>query len=338
MEFTPRVIKILVVDDDFGQRLLLRRSLEEEGYEVIEAENGQQGLQQLSDNPEIRITITDLAMPTMDGYQLIQSIRDQELKYTYLIVLTSMEDRRSLIRALSLGADDYLIKPVFPDELKLRLEGGKRLLKLESQEGLIFSMAKLAEYRSEETGYHLERVFHYTRLLARELAANVPELNMTLSMADEISRVSPLHDLGKVAIPDSILHKPGKLTLEEFEIMKTHTDIGGKLIKEIYDNTGSPYLWLGYEIAMYHHERWNGKNGYHGMVEEEIPISARIMALTDVYDALTSDRCYKSAFSHETARDMIVKERGKHFDPAVVDAFLRREDDWLDIKGRFREQ
>lgn len=337
MTVSRGVTRVLVTDDDMAQRLLLRRSLEEEGYDVVEAENGTEALARISEDTDIRLLLTDLAMPQMDGYDLINAVRRQELRHTYIIVLTSFDDRESLLKALELGADDYLTKPVFPDELKLRLKSGIRLIRLESQEALVFSMAKLAEYRSNETGYHLERVYHYTRILSRDIAKNHPEYQISLSLADEIARVSPLHDIGKVSIPDTILHKPGKLTEDEFEIMKTHTNIGGKFLEEIHKSTGSPYLYLAYEMAMYHHERWNGKFSYHGKAGEEIPVPARIMALADVYDALTSRRSYKDAFPHEVSKSMIVHERGKHFDPVIVDSFLRQEDAWLAVKLRYPE-
>ncbi len=331
------MIHVLVADDDMGQRLLLRSALESAGYLVREAENGRDALEKLSAEPDIRLLLTDLAMPGMDGFQLIRTIREQEIRYTYIIVLTASDDRESLIQALSLGADDYLTKPVFPDELKLRLQGGKRLIRLEGQEALIFSMAKLSEYRSEETGFHLERVSHYTRILARYLAKKHAEMEITPVMADEISMVSPLHDLGKVAIPDNILHKPGKLTAEEWEIMKNHTTIGAKFIKEIYDKTGSPFLWIGYQVAMFHHERWDG-NGYpRGLSREEIPVSAQIMAIADVYDALTSERCYKSAFSHEKTLEIIRSERGKQFNPKILDAFMENEEKIVEIRKRFQD-
>jgi len=329
--------KVLVTDDDMVQRLLIRTSLEADGYEVCEAENGSDALEKLSENNNIRLLLTDLAMPGMDGYELIREIRNTELRYTYIIVLTSMDDRDSLLNALSTGADDFLTKPVFPDELKLRLKSGERLIRLESQDMLIFSMAKLAEYRSRETGFHLERVSHYTRLIARDISKNHPDLGLSLGMADEIAMVSPLHDLGKVAITDNILHKPAKLTAEEFEIMKTHTTIGGEIIREIYNKTGSFYLWLGHEIAMYHHERWNGMGYPSGLAGNSIPISARIMALADVYDALGSKRCYKKPFPYDDIISLILEEKGKHFDPKVVDAFLRQEDACLAVKKRFRE-
>lgn len=332
-----RMTKVLVIDDDMAQRLILRSSLEAYGYEVHEAENGSEGLEKIFENPDIRLLLTDLAMPIMDGYEMIRAIRQKELRYTYIIVLTSMDDRDSLLRALSMGADDYLTKPVFPDELKLRLESGTRLLKLESQEELIFSLAKLAEFRSDETGYHLERVQHYTRIIGTDISKHHPEFELSLSTAEEYARVSPLHDIGKVAIPDRILHKPGKLDADEWEIMKTHAGIGGKLIREIYEKTGSPYLWFAYEIAMFHHEKFDGSGYPAGKKGDEIPLVARIMALTDVYDALTSDRCYKRAFSHEKAKSIIIEGKGMHFDPKIVDAFLRQEEAFLAIKAKFQD-
>ncbi len=330
--------KVLVIDDDMAQRLILRSSLEAYGYEVREAENGSEGLEKIFEDPDIRLLLTDLAMPVMDGYEMIKAVRQKELRYTYIIVLTSMDDRDSLLRALSMGADDYLTKPVFPDELKLRLESGTRLLKLESQEELIFSLAKLAEFRSDETGYHLERVQLYTRVIGSDISKQHPELKLSLSTTEEYSRLSPLHDIGKVAIPDNILHKPGKLTDEEFEIMKTHASIGGKLIKEIYEKTGSPYLWFAYQIAMFHHEKYNGSGYPFGKKGDEIPLVARIMAVTDVNDALTSDRCYKKAFPHEKAKSIIVEGKGEHFDPIIVDSFLRQEESFLAIKAKFQDK
>jgi len=329
--------KVLIADDDPGLRLLLRKNLEAEKYDVREAENGRKAFDILSEEPDIRLVLTDLAMPEMDGYSLIKNIREKELRYTYIIVLTSMDDKESLVKALSMGADDYLTKPFYPAELKLRLRGGTRLIKLETQDELIFSMAKLSEYRSEETGFHLERVSHYTRLVARDISKNHPDMGISMSMADEIAVVSPLHDIGKVAIPDNILHKPGKLTDEEFEIMKTHTVIGGKLLEKIYKKSNSHYLRLGYEIAMFHHEKWNGKGYPTGIAGNDIPVSARIMALADVYDALTSKRCYKDAFPHEIAKKIIFEGRGNHFDPVIVDSFLRNEEAWLNIKREYTD-
>lgn len=337
MNLMGKMPAILVVDDDRSQRFILRTHLEGAGVAVHEAANGLEALDRLSEETDIRFLVTDLLMPEMDGFELIERVRRRGLRYIYVIVMTSMEDRSSLIRALSAGADDYLTKPIFPDELKLRLQSGLRVLRLEGQEELILSMAELSEFRSEETGYHLKRVSQYTRLLARDVAVHFPAYELTPAGADEISLVSPLHDIGKVAIPDHILHKPDRLEPEEWEVMKTHVTIGGNLLRKIYEKTGSPYLWFAYEIAMYHHERWDGRGYPEGLAGEAIPMPARIMAVADVYDALTSERCYKAAFSHDKARSILLEEVGTHFDPKLIEAFQRQETAWLAVKDRFRD-
>lgn len=338
MDISRIMTKVLVTDDDRVQRLILRKNLEEEGYEVHEATNGVEAMKILSDDPDIRMLLTDLVMPEMDGYALIRAVRETAMRYVYIVVLTGMDDKASLLRALSFGADDFLTKPVFSDELKLRIQSGSRLLTLEGHEELIFSMVKLSEFRSDETGYHLERVRAYTSLLARYLSRQYPELELTLSVANEISKVSPLHDIGKVAIPDHILHKPGKLAPDEWEIMKTHATIGGRLLRDIYEKTGQSYLWITYEIAMFHHERWDGTGYPEGIKGENIPLPARIMALTDVYDALTTKRCYKDIFSHEESKRILLEGRERHFDPKIVDAFLTLEESFIEISNKFKDK
>lgn len=329
--------KILIVDDESSQRMLLRFNLEK-NYEVFEAENGAQALNILDEHPEIRKVVTDLWMPVIDGFTLIEEIRSKEIRYTYIIVLSANNEDDATLKALSNGADDFLAKPVHPEELHLRLQSGSRLLRLESHEELILSMAKLADYRSAETGYHLERIGHYADLIATDLVKKAPETGLTSNIASEIVKVSPLHDIGKVAIPDNILHKPGKLTVEEFEVIKTHTTIGGKLIKEIFDKTNSLYLQIAYEIIMHHHERWDGTGYPTGLAGNDIPIGARIVTLADVYDAMTSKRCYKDAISHDEVKAFILNENGKMFDPLLIDVFLRNEKEWITIKERFKDQ
>lgn len=327
--------QILVADDDPAQRMLLKMCLEQGGYSVMEAKNGTEAYEILDREQEVRLVITDLDMPVMNGFDLIRMVRNSDLRYRYIIVLTSSEEKESLVRALSLGADDYIAKPVMVEELLLRIESGVRLLRLEIQEELILALAKLAEYRSDETGYHLERIQHYTRILARDLAGKYPYLKISSQLAEEFARVSPLHDIGKVAIPDAILHKPGKLTAAEFEIMQTHTTIGGELLREIQSKSGSYYLQIASDVAMYHHEKYNGRGYPEGLAGEDIPVAARIVALADMYDAMTSQRCYKEPFSHEKTKNILIKERGEHLDPKMVDSFLEQEDVWLAIRDRF---
>ncbi len=328
---------ILLTDDDPAQRLLLQILLEQKGFFVHTAANGREALDILERDPAIRLLVTDLEMPEMDGFALIKALRQRHGRYVYIIVLTSMEEQKLVVKALRLGADDFMTKPAFKEELELRIKGGQRLLHLESQDELILALAKLSEYRSDETGYHLERVQWYTRLLARDLADNCHESTISAIQAEEIAQVSPLHDIGKVAIADDILHKPGKLTREEFATIKTHTIIGGNILQDIYRKNGSAYLKTAWEIARHHHERFDGSGYPDGLSGNAIPLAARIMALADVYDALASKRCYKDPFPHEKIRAIILQEKGHHFDPLVVDAFLRQEDIWLTIRERFQD-
>lgn len=329
--------KVLIVDDSPVIRKLLGKSLKREGFEVLEAENGIEALKVYDTYPDLRFIITDLQMPEMDGYELIQVIRQKQVHYIYIIVITAMNESGTVIEALSKGANDILTKPIRPEELYLRLQGGRQLLRLETQSELIFSMAKLSDYRSKETGLHLDRVREYTFILGHYLTKHNPEMGVTASLANEISKVSPLHDIGKVGIADSILNKPGCFTDEEFEIMKDHTSIGGELISEIYIKTKSLPMRLAFEITMYHHERWNGQGYPAGLSGNGIPVAARIMALADVYDAITSERVYKKAFAHEKAKSIIVQESGAQFDPCIVNAFLVIETKFEELKEKLKD-
>jgi response regulator RpfG family c-di-GMP phosphodiesterase len=194
----------------------------------------------------------------------------------------------------------------------------------------ILALAKLAEYRDDDTGIHLERIREYTKIITEEMAKKPNYIGyITKEYIDDIYHSSILHDIGKVGIPDAILLKPGKLTPEEFELMKTHSTLGGDVLTVIESGIeGQTFLTLAKEIAYYHHERWDGAGYPKGLSDENIPLSARIVALPDVYDALTSKRVYKRIIPHEKAREIIVNEKAKHFDPDVVDSFLAREDDF----------
>ena len=327
----------MVVEDSPSQRLLLRSNLETAGFEVMEASDGAEALRLLESTYDLHLMITDIYMPIMDGHSLIKAIRDQQLPSIYIIAITASKDQESLVKTFNIGANDYLTKPIFHQELYLRLRNGMNLLRLESQDELIFSMAKLADCRSPETGKHLDRVQNFTRLLGRQLIKSYPELGMTESIAADISRVSPLHDIGKVAIADGILNKPGKLTPEEFTLMKEHAKIGGDLISAILRKTASRSLRLAFELTMYHHEKWDGTGYPIGLSGQDIPIAARIMAMADVYDALTSERVYKKAFSHEEAKSIIVNAAGSHFDPILVATFALVEDKFNQLREELRD-
>jgi len=327
--------KGLIVEDESLQRHLLHEYLSEAGYEVVEAVDGVDALERLAVDPDIRFVITDLKMPRLDGFDLITEIRKKQLHYVYIMVQTHRDDEESLERALSLGADDFLKKPVRPVELCLRVAGGFRVLKLEKFEELIFFLTKLAGLQSKETGSHLDRMYHFTRVLARDIAANIPELGLTITVAEEIAKVSPLHDLGKVGVSVELLHKSEKLNHDEVCCLQDHALVGGLLIQEVYAHTESEYLFLAQEIAQLHHERWDGKGYPHGLAGDKIPLCARIVALADAYDAMTSRRSYHAGLSHEDAKQEIIRNDGKQFDPKVVAAFLRQESEFVRIKEEF---
>lgn len=219
-------------------------------------------------------------------------------------------------------------------ELKHRLEELRR-----TQGAAMVGLAKLAETRDPETGQHLERMRNYSRLMCEELST-LPEYRLYINddYIQDIYNSSPLHDIGKVGIPDAILLKPGRLTPQEFEIMKKHASIGGDALRAADQNLeGESFLTLGKEIAYHHHEKWDGTGYPDGLKGMDIPLSARVVALADVYDALTSKRVYKEAISHDQARAIIIDSSGSHFAEEVVRAFLKRENDFLKIKDEFRD-
>jgi putative two-component system response regulator len=203
----------------------------------------------------------------------------------------------------------------------------------DAQQATIFALAKLAEQRDDDTGAHLERVREYCNILAKQLAQGSPFADQISDVfIDCIQHSSPLHDIGKVAIPDSILLKPGKLTAEEFEIMKSHTVIGAENMQTVYNKyADNPFIGMGIEIALYHHERWDGRGYPDGLIGKNIPLSARIMAVADCYDALRSDRCYRKGFEHDKVKEMLLEENGTHFDPEVIKAFLATEERFCHI-------
>jgi putative two-component system response regulator len=333
-------MKVLIVDDDELALEVLGHALQRAGHEPVVARDGQEALTILEQNSS-RMVISDWEMPGMNGVELCRRIRAGESPgYTYVILLTAHDDIQDVVEGLTAGADDFMTKPFHPDELRVRIRAGERILSLETREVAIFAMAKLAESRDPETGEHLERMRNYSRILAqhlatrREFAGIVDEEYVRL-----IYLTSPLHDIGKVGIPDTVLLKPGRLSNREFEIMKQHAVIGAETLEAAARQyPGVAYLGMARDIAVGHHERFDGSGYPTGRAGQDIPLSARIVALADVYDALTSKRVYKPAFAPDIARNMIVEESGKHFDPALVDAFVEKEDRFLAIREQFAEQ
>jgi len=328
---------ILAVDDDEVSLEILRHCLAEAGHEVRTASNGRQAMDILRENP-CPIVITDWEMPEISGLELCRAIRAEQFpRYVYTIVLTIHARQEDRVAGLSAGADDYISKPFSPAELLMRVKVAQRVLALETRDLTIFALAKLAESRDPETGQHLERVRNYCRMLVECLGRDGPaEYRKGPSFAMMIYQTSPLHDIGKIGIPDTVLLKPASLSDAEFEIMKNHTTIGAAALSaalEKFPEAG--FLRMAKDIALTHHERFDGTGYPQGLVGHNIPLSGRIVALADAYDAMTSRRVYKKeALGHEVAKGIILEESGSHFDPEIVAAFLNGEHNFL----RIREQ
>ena len=330
---------ILVVEDDAVTAELLAAVLEEKGYEVARACDGVEALGQLRAQ-DLALVICDWEMPRMDGLELCRAIRAQDFgRYVYIILLTARHGPQALIEGLAAGADEFMSKPLAPDELTVRLRTAERILALETRDVAIFAMAKLAESRDPETGAHLERMRNYSRLLAQRLLdTGCAPGEMSPEYVRLIYQTSPLHDIGKVGIPDTVLLKPGRLSDREFEIMKTHTLVGAETLEAaLRKYPGAKYLLMAWDIAISHHERWDGSGYPRHLAGHEIPLCGRIVALADVYDALTSKRVYKQAFTHDIARSMVLKESGTHFDAAVIEAFTDTEDQFMAIQEQLAD-
>ena len=332
-------MEILIVDDNQIARELLHHTLTSHGYEVVSARDGQEALDLLHER-DCRIVITDWMMPRISGPQLCQKIRETYFsRYIYTIIVTHKSEINDTVEGLNAGADDFVTKPFWPLELIARVRAGERIVNLETRDLTIFALAKLAESRDPETGAHLERVRNYSRTLAAYLT-RVPKFQREVNaeFVRLIYLTSPLHDIGKVAIPDGVLLKPGKLTDEEFEIMQTHSVHGALTLEAaLQEFPNAHYLRMARDIAAYHHERYDGKGYPRGLSGGAIPLAARIVSVADVYDALTSKRVYKDAFGHEQARSIILKGSGTQFDPDLVEAFIGCEDAFLQIRKRFAE-
>lgn len=321
-------MKILIADDDPSTRFILEDSLVEWEYEVISASDGEQAWEVLQSEDSPRMAVVDWLMPGMDGITLCKRVKEKKNKsFIYMILLTGKSDTEDVVEGLNAGADDFLKKPVDLSELRSRLAVGARTIKyeemlLESERKVRVecykALSDLAEARDTETGQHLKRICLYSRLLSDCLA-------MDRKFTRDIEIFSAMHDIGKVGIPDEILLAPRKLDPKEFEIMQSHTTLGFKILQD------RKTFEMARDIAHYHHEKFDGQGYPDGLKGEAIPMSARIVAIVDVYDALCSRRPYKKAWSHEDAVNLIKSEKGKHFDPVVTDAFLKDEESFSKI-------
>lgn len=329
---------LLVVDDSEIVLRCLEKTLVKAGHTVDKASNGEEALERMR-STDYRIVISDWDMPGMDGLTLCRRVRAMSTSYVYFILVTSHSSADDMVTGLSVGADEFIIKPFNPAELLARVRVAERLLAMETRDVALFSLAKLAESRDSDTGLHVERVREYAHLLAKQMSTN-PKFGEVIGDAFVrlIYETSPLHDIGKVGIPDSVLLKPGKLTAEEFAIMQKHTLIGMQTLDAAVEKyPEAEFLRFARDIVASHHERYDGSGYPRGLARGEIPLCARIVALADVYDALRSKRVYKEAYSHQKARQIILKESGSHFDPDVVDAFLEVETQFAAISKKLAD-
>lgn len=352
---------VLVVDDT-PSNLSLMTDLLETDYRVKVASTGARALKiAQADNPPDLILL-DVMMPEIDGYEVLQQLKaNPATRDIPVIFMTARNEIRDEQAGLAMGAVDYFTKPISPPIMLMRvknhlaLKSASDFLKdknafLEQevlrrteevhdvQDVTILMMASLAETRDNETGNHIIRTQHYVKLIAQQLQKH-PKFSAALNdtAIDLLFKSAPLHDIGKVGIADDILLKPGKLTAEEFEVMKTHTTLGKVAIESAEARLGKhvPFLQVAKEIALSHQEKWDGTGYPEGLAGDAIPLSARLMAIADVYDALISRRVYKPAFSHQDAMQIIEEGRGRHFDPDVVDAFVAVQLECMAIADRY---
>lgn len=354
---------ILVVDDT-PDNIALLSTLLKDRYKVRAANNGERALAIAASQPRPDLILLDIMMPGMDGYEVCERLKidphTADIPVIFLTAKVQVEDEEFGLR---LGAVDYITKPISPPivlarvETHLTLKRARQFLQdrnayLEAevwrrsrevmaiQEVTIMAMASLAETRDNATGNHIRRTQHYVRALAQHLRHH-PRFAAALNdeTIELLFKSAPLHDIGKVGIPDRILLKPGRLTPDEFEIMKTHAALGRDAIAaaERYLDTPDSFLRFAREIAYSHQEKWDGSGYPEGLWGEQIPLSARLMAVADVYDALISRRIYKPALPHEQAVAMIREGRDQHFDPDIVDAFLECAEQFRTIAARFAD-
>lgn len=346
---------VFLVDDEEHNLLLFERALGSQNLVLHKFHDGQEVVDAVASGVVPDLVVTDVMMPRLDGFSLCTILKaTPATRLTPIILVTGLEDVRDKVRGLEAGADDFLTKPFHPTELRARvrslvrikalhdeletknrlLQGEKGILeelvreRTEEMElltiGIVAALEKANELKDSDTGLHILRVCSYSHLLATELG-------LETTHAAKVRRYASLHDVGKVGIPDSILKKQGRLTPEEYEQMKRHTVYGFELLGLARADD------IARNIALSHHEKFDGSGYPHGLAGEAIPIEARIVALADVYDALTTRRCYKEAFAPEVADDIIRQESGRHFDPRVVDAMLSAVDAFHRVRSRYAE-
>ena len=348
-EKTIKDAKILIVDDQPANVTLIEKMLDIDGYNNVISTTDPTQVEAIYLEQNSDLVLLDLNMPVMDGYQVLAKIREVDPDYPPIIVLTAQIDRESRIKALDLGARDFLAKPFDRVELMTRirnmLEVRIMTTAMKNQNKILDGMVKertkelndtrlevirrlgrAAEYRDDMTGFHIIRMSRYSQLLA--LAAGMDE-----DEAERLLNASPMHDIGKIGIPDNVLLKPGKLDADEWKIMQTHVNIG----VEILSGSDSELMDMAAEVAQNHHEKWDGSGYPNGLAGEDIPLTGRVVAVADVFDALTTERPYKKAWPVEEAIEFLKSQSGKHFEPRLVELFIDILPDILIVRKQYSE-
>ena len=330
---------ILIVDDSALNRMVLIEILGKENYTFLEAENGQQAVELLDCHPEVDLLLLDITMPEIDGFGVLEAMNQYHWIEETPVIMISAEDSYTFVeRAYDLGASDYITRPFDARVVCRRVSNAlmlyakqKRLVQMVAEQvyekektsnTMISILSHIVEFRNNESGLHVIHIRTITELLLRRLCKKTDRYPLTEADISLISTASALHDIGKINVPEEILNKPGRLTKEEFEIIKTHSAVGEHMLRQIPFNQNEPLVKVAREICRWHHERWDGRGYPDGLTGDEIPISAQVVSLADVYDALTSERCYKAAFDHETALNMIVNGECGAFNPLLLECLM----------------
>lgn len=338
---------ILVVDDSEINRIMLMEMLKN-SYDIIEASNGEEAIALIKAyGYKIDLILLDIVMPVMDGFQMLRIMNQNDwINHIPVIMISAESDDSSIKNAYDLGVTDYIQRPYRSYSIHKRIDN---TLKLYSKQKILLDIAKeqvfqkekdnrmminilghIVEFRNSESGMHVHHIQTITRLILRNLVSISDKYNLSDNDILQICTASALHDIGKITIDDKILNKPGRLTKEEFEIMKTHTSAGAEMLKELPVYQKKTLVNLAYQICRWHHERYDGKGYPDGLKGEEIPISAQVVSIADVYDALTSERCYKKAFSHEKAMEMIFDGQCGTFNPLLLECLKNIQNDIAD--------
>lgn len=346
--------KVLIVDDALINRDILKEILKDT-YDILEAEDGKTALEILdAENNEISAILLDLLMPVMDGFQVLEELNARKvIEKIPVLVISGENSTQNEQRCFELGIADFIGKPfnahlvrkrvqnaaehyAYRNELEAKVEEQTNVLRkayrtlknqaeqlMRRNQDIIEILGTVVEYRNMESGEHVKRVGEYTRILAETFMVEYPEYGLTQDKINVIVSASALHDIGKITIPDSILLKPGRLTKEEFEYMKSHTTRACELLESMKDVLDTQYKKVSYEICRHHHERFDGKGYPDGLAGDAIPLPAQLVSVADVYDALVNERCYKDAFSPEEAFHMIVNGECGVFSPRLMEVFRK---------------